>query len=68
MVVLLFQQQCKSNNALASGATDQITNKFGYFATYEEFDSPIHVKIGDCKYIDAKGRGTINISSLVDGV
>ena len=66
----MHEQQCTSDDDwyVDSGATDHITNKFGYFATYEEFDSPIQVKIGDSMYIDAEGRGTINISCLVDGV
>ena len=50
-----------------SGSTDHITSHFEYFAFYEEFATPLQVRIGNNTYLQAKGRGTVNILCLVDG-
>ena len=50
-----------------SGSTDHITSHFEYFASYEEFATPLQVRIGNNTYLHAKGRGTVNILCLVDG-
>lgn len=50
-----------------SGATDHVTCQFNYFASYNEFEAAIQVRGGDRKFIEAKGKGTVNISRLVNG-
>ena len=50
-----------------SGSTDHITSHLEYFASYEEFATPLQVRIGNNIYLQAKGRGTVNILCLVDG-
>ena len=34
---------------------------------YEEFGTPLQVRIGNITYLHAKGRGTVNISCPVHG-
>ena len=50
-----------------SGSTDHITSHFEYFASYEEFATPLQVRIENNTYLHAKVRGTVNISCLVYG-
>ena len=50
-----------------SSSTDHITSHFEYFASYEEFATPLQVQIGNNTYLHAKGRGTVNMSCLVYG-
>lgn len=44
-----------------SGATDHISNQRAWFATYNEFQKKISVRIGDGKFIPAVGSEEINI-------
>jgi hypothetical protein len=37
-----------------SGATDHMTRQMDYFASYDEFEQAIQVRIGDSKFIEAK--------------
>jgi transposase InsO family protein len=50
-----------------SGATDHMTRQLDYFTVYDEFDTALQVRIGDNKFIEAKGIGVVNVSCLVDG-
>lgn len=50
-----------------TGATDHIAKYIEYFAEYEAFSTPWKVKVGNNAYINAKGRGTVNVSCLVNG-
>ena len=43
------------------------TSHFEYFASYEEFVTPLQMRIGNNTYLHAKGRGTVNILGLVYG-
>ena len=50
-----------------SGSTDCITSHFEYFASYEEFATPLQVRLRNNTYLQAKSRGTVNASCLVYG-
>jgi len=46
---------------LDSGATDHMFNRRDCYTTYEAFDSPTSVRIGDGRFIEAYGKGSINV-------
>lgn len=47
---------------LDSGASDHMSNRKDWFTTYEVFDSPTAVRIGDGGCIKAYGKGCINVA------
>lgn len=51
---------------LDSGASDHMSNRRNWFITYEAFDSPTAVCIGDGGCIRAYGKGCINVT-MFDG-
>jgi hypothetical protein len=50
-----------------TGATDHMAKYFEYFADHTRFDTPLEVQVGNNQYIYAKGRGTVNVSCMVNG-
>ncbi|KMQ87259.1 integrase core domain protein [Lasius niger] len=50
-----------------SGATDHVTNRGDWFTSFEYFKTPAKIYIGNKTTMDALGKGTIKIETLVDG-
>lgn len=57
----------KEDWIIDSGASHHITSHREYFASYEQFDNPIPVYLGDGSQMMAVGFGIIDIKMLVNG-
>lgn len=52
---------------LDSGASFHITKNRAWFKTYHEHQKPIPVQVGNNEYVYSMGKGSIDVSAIVDG-
>lgn len=50
-----------------SGASDHMTRRCDWFSSFEEFEKPLTVRVGNGEEIPVYGRGNIEIETLVNG-
>ena len=65
--ISLITEQSGNLWVIDSGATQHMCHEFGEFLDYVELDQNIKIQIGDGKYLDAIGKGNINVNFKSNG-
>ena len=68
-VVLMVETQEKSSRRwiIDSGSTSHLCPNKSEFTSYQKYDSPRHIRVGDARTIPSLGEGTVSVACIING-